>query len=198
MAASGRLGRMRWRHRGAWMWPAFIGLTVADGLIGTLLPGEGDSTTFVGAMLFGAAINLVAILLLSWPLAFALRRIKRDYPSFIARDYAGTFVLSLVTVALLVVGVAHHSAVDADHRDMDNAIVRAQAYIGDHAPPQFIRHLSFVETYVIQPQSLYRMCVPGRDSGRTYCVIVRLDLPYSDSVSFSGYEPNSEFAQGLN
>jgi hypothetical protein len=81
---------------------------------------------------------------------------------------------------------------------MDTAIVRAQAYIGDHAPPQFIRHLSFVETYVIQPQSLYRMCVPGSNSGRTYCVIVRLELPYSNSVSFSGYEPNSEFAQGLN
>jgi hypothetical protein len=189
---------MRWRRRGAWMWPAFIGLTVLDGVIGTLLPGEGDSTKFVGAMLFGAAINLVAIVLLSWPLAFALRRIKRDYPSFIARDYAGTFVLSLVTAALLVVGVAHHGAVEADHRDMDSAIVRAQAYIGDHAPAQFIANLSFVETYVIQPQSVYRMCVPGRDSGRTYCVIVRLQLPYADSVSFSGYEPNAEFSQGLN
>jgi hypothetical protein len=198
MAASDRLARMRWRRRGAWMWPAFVGLTVLDGVIGTLLPGEGDSTHFVGAMLFGAAINLLVIVLLSWPLAFVVRRAKGDYPSFIARDYAGTFLLSLVTVVLLVVGLAHQGAVDADQTDMHNAIVRAQAYIGDRAPAQFVSNLAYVNTFVIQPQSVYRMCVPSRNTVRTYCVIVRLNAPYSDSVSFSGYEPNAEFAQGVN
>src|ERR1700685_2143792 len=155
MAASDRLARMRWRRRGAWMWAGVIGLTVLDGVIGTLLPAEGDSTHFIGAMLFGAAINLFVIVLLSWPLAFVVRRIRRDYPSFIARDYAGTFLLSLVTLALLVVGLAHHAAADADHTDMDNAIVRAQAYIGARAPTQFVRNLAYVNTFVIQPRSVY-------------------------------------------
>jgi hypothetical protein len=180
------------------MWPAFLALTVLDGIIGTLLPGQGDSTRFVGAMLFGAAINLLAIVLLSWPLGLLLRRRRPDFPSFIARDYAGTLALSLVTLALLVVGVLNHASIEADHRAMDDAVVRAQAYIGDHAPAEFVRNLGFVTTFVIQPRTVYRVCVPGRDSGRTYCVIVRVKLPFGLSVSFSGYEPNAELSQGAN
>jgi hypothetical protein len=198
IAAGGWLARVRWRRRGAWMWPAFLGLTVIDGIIGTLLPGQGDSTRFVGAMLFGAAINLLAIVLLSWPLGLLLRRRRPDFPSFIARDYAGTLALSLVTVALLIVGLLNHASVEADHRAMDDAVVRAQAYIGDHAPAEFVRNMAFVTTFVIQPRTVYRVCVPGRDSGRTYCVIVRVKLPFGRSVSFSGYEPNAELSQGAN
>jgi hypothetical protein len=193
----GWLGRARWRRRGAWMWPAFIVLTVVDGIIGTLLPGQGDSTQFVGALLFGAAINLLAVVLLSWPFGLLLRRRRREYPSFIARDYAGTFALCCVTAGLLVAGLVNHASVNTDHRVMEDAVVRAQAYIGAHAPAEFARNLSFVSTFVIQPQRVYRMCVPGHDSGRTYCVIVRVLLPFGRSVSFSGYEPNAEFSQGV-
>jgi len=178
------------------MWPAFLALTVVDGIIGTLLPGQGDSTRFVGAMLFGAAINLLAIVLLSWPLGLLLRRRRPDFPSFIARDYAGTLAVSLVTLALLVGGVLNHASIEADHRAMDDAVVRAQAFIGDHAPAEFVRNVGFVTTFVIQPRTVYRVCVSGRDSGRTYCVIVRVKLPFARSVSFSGYEPNSELSQG--
>jgi hypothetical protein len=195
--ASGWLARARWRRRGAWMWPVFIGLTIVDGMIGTVLPGQGDSTRFAGALLFAAAINLVAVVLLSWPLGLLLGRARRHYPSFIARDYAGTFALCCVTVALLAAGLTNHASVNADHRAMQDAVVRAQAYIGDHAPAEFARNISFVSTFVIQPQSVYRMCVPGHDSGRTYCVIVRVRLPFGRSVSFSGYEPNAEFAVGV-
>jgi hypothetical protein len=180
------------------MWPAFILLTLIDGIIGTLLPGAGDSTRFVGAVLFGAAINLLAVVLLSWPLGLLLRRRRPEYPSFIARDYAGTFALCCVTAAVLVAGLIHHPALDADHRAMEDAVVRAQAYIGARAPAEFVRNLSYVSTFVIEAGSVYRMCVPGRDSGRTYCVIVRVKLPYGRSVTFSGYEPNAEFSEGVN
>jgi hypothetical protein len=198
VAAGEWLARVRWRRRGAWMWPAFLGLTVIDGIIGTLLPGQGDSTRFVGAMLFGAAINLLAIVLLSWPVGLLVRRRRPDFPSFIARDYAGTLALSLVTVALLAAGLANHATIEADHRAMQDAVVRAQAYIGDHAPAEFVRNVGFVTTFVIQPRTVYRVCVPGRDSRRTYCVIVRVKLPFGRSVAFSGYEPNAELSQGAN
>jgi hypothetical protein len=138
------------------------------------------------------------VVLLSWPLGKLLERIRHGYPSFIARDYAGTFALSLVTAGLLLAGLINHASVNADRRVMDDAIVRAQAYIGDHAPAEFVRNIASVSTFVIQPQRVYRMCVPGDDSRRTYCVIVRAMLPYGRSVTFSGYEPNAEFAEGVN
>jgi len=88
--------------------------------------------------------------------------------------------------------------VRADQHALADAIVRAQAYIGDRAPLEFQRNLSAVSAFVIQPGSVYRMCVPGRDSGRTYCVVVRVRLPFGSGVTFAGYEPNAAFAEGVN
>jgi hypothetical protein len=84
------LHRMRWRRRGAWLWPMFVALTVADAVIGHLLPPAGDSQTLVGAGLLALVLNLIAVILLSRPFGGLLRRFRRDLPSIVARDYAGT------------------------------------------------------------------------------------------------------------
>jgi hypothetical protein len=84
----------------------------------------------------------------------------------------------------------------AHRRAMDDAITRAQAFIGDRAPAQFRRNLEFVSTVAIQPGSIYRTCVPSDDRRSTYCVIVKTYLPLAQSVSFDGYESNAVFAQG--
>ena len=39
------LARMRWRRRGAWLWPTFAAALVADALIGHALPPAGESQT---------------------------------------------------------------------------------------------------------------------------------------------------------
>jgi hypothetical protein len=42
MVESVRWRRLRWRLRGAWQWPAFVVLTVADAVIVARLPRESD------------------------------------------------------------------------------------------------------------------------------------------------------------
>ena len=37
--------RIRWRLRGAWMWPSFVAVTLLDGLILHLLPRSGPGWT---------------------------------------------------------------------------------------------------------------------------------------------------------
>jgi hypothetical protein len=188
--------RMRWRRRGAWLWPAFIALTIADAVIGHLLPPSGESQTLVGAGLVAGVLNLIAVVLLSRPLGAAFRRMRQDLPTIVARDYAGTSVVTVVAVALLVAGLAHHPTLVAHRSTMEDAITRAQAWIGDRAPAEFRRNVRFVDTLAIQPGSIYRTCVPSDRRNRTYCVIVKTDLPFARSVSFAGYEPNSVFSQG--
>ncbi|HEV3056137.1 MAG TPA: hypothetical protein VGX45_15850 [Solirubrobacteraceae bacterium] len=192
----GGLARLRWRRRGAWMWPAFVALTIADGVIGHLLPPAGDSQTVFGAVLIGGALNLLAVLFLSRPLGAVLRRRRPDLPAIVARDYAGTTGLAAVTAAILAVGLAHRSTVIANDRAMADAIARAQAYIGDRAPAEFRRNLASVSAYPIEPGSVYRVCVRSPDRTRTYCVVVKRGLPFGRSVSFSGYEPNDVLTQG--
>jgi hypothetical protein len=190
--------RLRGRRRGAWLWPVFIAATAADAAIGALLPPSGDSQQIFGAGVIGLVLNMIGILAISWPAAAMLRRYRRDLPVIVARDYAGTAVVLLISVALLSAGLLHRGAVLANRRAMQDAIVRAQAYIGDRAPPEFRRNLKWVSTFTIQSERIYRACVPSLDGRRTYCVVVDTSLPFARSVRFSGYESNATFSTGVN
>jgi hypothetical protein len=190
------LRRMRWRRRGAWMWPAFLPLTLADAAIAHALPPTGDGWNAVGAAITMAALNLLAIVVLSPAGRLILQRLRPDLPRVVAKDYAGTGAMLAITLALFGLGLSNQGQIARDRLAMNEAIVRAQAYIGDRAPDRFRRNVAHVSTYVIQAGSVYRTCVPSLGGGQTYCVVVRLALPYSRSVSFDGYEPNSVLSQG--
>ena len=191
-----RLVRMRWRRAGAWLWPSFIALTIGDAVIGHAFPPAGDTESLPAAALLALFANLLAVLLLSRPLGWTLRRRRPDLPAMIARDYAGTVVVLAVTATLATAGILHRSAIQASERAMHDAITRAQAWIGDRAPDQFRRNLQFVSLFAIQPGTIYRACVPNAANTRSFCVVVDRSLPLEKSVRFSGYEPNSSLAAG--
>ncbi|MGI8573339.1 MAG: hypothetical protein ACR2L9_12045 [Solirubrobacteraceae bacterium] len=192
----GWLARMRWRRRGAWLWPAFVGATAFDGLIGHMLPPAGDSQTVVSAVLVGLFFNLIGVILLSRPGGGLVRRARRDLPSVVARDYAGTIVVVAIAVILLSAGLVHRATVVAHEQTLRDASVRAAAFIGDRAPPTFRANARDTSTLAILAGYLYRVCVPSADHKRTYCVVVNTRLPFARSVTFSGYEPNWIFAKG--
>jgi hypothetical protein len=190
------LSRVRWRRRGAWLWPAFVALIAVDAVIGHLLPPVGEKQSFVAAALAGLVLNLIVVILLSRPLGALIRRRRPDLPATVARDYGGTTAVLLVTAALLGVGLAHRSSITSEQQTMRDAVVRAQAYIGDRAPDEFRRNVGLIDAVTIQTGSIYRVCVPGAHAIRTYCVIVNTQLPFARSVKFAGYEPNSSVTAG--
>jgi hypothetical protein len=192
----GWVQRLRWRRRGAWLWPTFAALTAVDALIGHARPPAGETQSLAAGAIGALAVNLLAVLLFSRPVGMAIRRRRPDLPSVVARDYAGTLVVVAVTAALLTAGLIHHASIVANANAMRDATVRAEAWIGDRAPAQFRRHAASPDTYAIQPGSIYRTCVPSDDHTRTYCVIVKTQLPFARSVSFDGYTPNAVFSQG--
>ncbi len=191
------LARLRWRRRGAWLWPAFAALTIVDGVVGHALPPAGDTQAFLGALLVACFLNLIAVLILSRPLGALLRRYRTDLPKVVARDYGGRAAILLVAVAILAAGLLHRPTILQHRRAMQDAISRAQAWIGDRAPAEFRRNLEYVSTFTIEPGRIYRTCVPSDRRARTYCVIVNTQLPLATSVKFAGYEPNSVFSEGV-
>ncbi len=192
------LHRMRWRRRGAWLWPAFVAVTVLDGVVGHLLPPAGESETFVAALLLGLVLNVIAVALLSRPFGALARRIDGGLPRVVARDYGGTAAVLLMAAVLFGAGLAHRSTVQNDQQALQDAVTRAQAWIGVRAPAQFQSNLRDTNTYAIQPGSIYRTCVPNQAGTETYCVIVKLWFPFPGGVSFAGYEPNSVLSEGTN
>jgi hypothetical protein len=119
-------------------------------------------------------------------------------PAVVARDYAGTGAVLAITLILLAAGLAHRGTVTADQRALQDAIARAQAYIGVHAKPEFRNNLRQASAYELQPPMIYRVCVPNLSQTVTYCVIVHRDRPFGRSVAFAGYEPNSVLSEGTN
>lgn len=169
---------------------------MVDAAVGHLRPPAGESESIPAAAIAGLALNLLGVLLLSRPLGALLRHVRADLPPMVARNYAGTSVVLVVTIALLLAGLVHHASIVADEATMRDATIRAQAWIGDHAPPEFRRNVLKSDTFVIQPGSIYRTCVPSGRGDRSYCVIVKSRLPFARSVSPDGSTPNSVFGEG--
>jgi hypothetical protein len=188
--------RLRWRLKGAWQWPAFVGLTALDAIIGHALPAQGEHESVASAALVGLFLNLIGVILLARPLGALLRRLRPDLPWVVARNYGGTCVVVAISAVLLGAGLAHRSSIQASRRAMREAITRAQAFIGDRAPPQFRRNVALVSTLEIEAGSVYRECVPN-DGGRWYCVVVDVTRPWGQSVHFGGAESNAQFGQGV-
>lgn len=190
------LVRLRWRLRGAWLWPSFVVLTLVDAAIVTELPPIGDGASFVGGWLAGIIISLLAILALSVPLAYLIRRLASGMPMLVARNYAGAVITLAVTCALLAAGLVHSRVVRADQSALADATARAEAYIGDHAPAAFQADLRSLDVYELQPPEIYRTCATAAGGTRHYCVVVNRGKPFGASVTYAGSEPNSLISQG--
>lgn len=194
----GWFARLRWRLRGAWLWPTFVVVTVLDGVIIHARPPAGAAQNLAGGIVIAMTINVISVLLFSQLFGRLIRRRRTDMPIEVARNYGGTAAISLITAIVLGAGLAHHPALTDEQHTLREAILRAEAFIGDRAPAPFRAMADHTDTYTIQAGQIYRTCVPDRALTRTYCVIVKPRLPLTESVVFAGYEPNAFFADGTN
>jgi hypothetical protein len=178
------------------MWPAFVVLAIADGLIGHALPVNPPSQSVLSGVIVGLVLNLIGIVVLSPPIGALLRRVRRDLPVPIARNYAGVLCVLLVTAGFVGIGLAKRPTIAHDSAAMHDAEVRAAAYIGDHAPAPFAARADHLDALAIQEGSIYRVCVTNAARTRDYCVVVREGLPLNRSVTPAGSEPNTTLARG--
>jgi hypothetical protein len=164
--------RLRWRLRGAWMWPTFVALTGFDALLLAALPIAGDSgPDFVPGLLLAGFFNLVAVAVVAPAVGVAVRRRRPDMPRGVARDYAGAALVVAVTVVLLAVGLLHRPAVDDAKRNRAAELAAAQRYVLTQAPAAYRAHLGLADS-VRMDTDLYRTCVPGAQPNRALCLFV--------------------------
>lgn len=165
-----RLRRLRWRRRGAWLWPTFALATVADVVLLHVLPIAGDGgTDLVPAFLLAGCINVVAIAALGGIGGWLLRRRRPDLPKVVADDRAGTTLVLLVSVMFAGLGLAHRPALRAHEDDVRAQSLAAHEWFADQAPPAYRRHLALLNSLQVAPE-LYRTCVPGDDPDRWLCI----------------------------
>src|SRR3954452_12481939 len=173
MVESMRWRRLRWRLRGAWLWPAFALLTVVDAVLAARLPFQGEGADAFGAVLFAGFLNLLIVALIAPLAGFALRRRRRDLPSFIARDYAGAGLLVFATAALFTGGLLHRSALAAKRQERRAVFSAVHDYVVA-GEPQFIAGLGAIDVRELEPSS-YRACVYRPQERLPICFFVNTD-----------------------
>jgi hypothetical protein len=162
--------RLRWRLRGAWQWPAFLLLTIADGVVLARLPFAGEGGDVFAGVLLAGFVNLVAIAVLAPVAGRVLRRRRPDLPRLIAADYAGTALLAAISVLLVAGGLLHRPALAEQAGDERAALASVHDYVLASAPERRAG-LAALDLMRVEPD-LYRACVPGPDERRWLCVFV--------------------------
>jgi hypothetical protein len=165
--------RLRWRMRGAWQWPAFAVLTLADAFVVSVLPFYGDGPDALGAFLLSGFANLAMVAVAAPLVGWLVRRRRRDLPRMVANDYAGTALLLALAAAFLIAGIAHRPVVAGDDAALQAVAASVHRYVVDRAPA-YRPGLARLDAMRVE-RGLYRACVPGPDPGRWLCLYVRTD-----------------------
>jgi 4-amino-4-deoxy-L-arabinose transferase-like glycosyltransferase len=186
--------RLRWRLRGAWQWPAFISLTLIDGVLLTVLPPwEGGPPGVFPGVLLAAFANLLAVAVVAPFVGFLVRRRRPDLPRFIASDYAGAWLLLAITLGFLAGGLAHRGAAAAEDA-RENAVARAMHDYVVSSAPEYAAGLRHIDAIKLEP-GRYRTCVPGPDERHSLCLFVTTDQHPPGVARDPSQEPNSVFAR---
>jgi hypothetical protein len=179
--------RLRWRLRGAWMWPTFIVLTLVDGLILHLLPPLRFGFSEVGLdLIAGILIAMFGNLFLVGAIApwLSRRLVQRRrahgetaLPEAVLRDVTndrvGTALLAFGLIGVLASGLASIPLINGETDDRNRAAKALVAYVRARAPAEIQRNndQGGVETARLA-DGYFRSCVPYDDRRRFWCVFI--------------------------
>ena len=167
--------RLRWRLRGAKLWPTFVVVVVLEAVLLQLLPVSGDNGPGLFAALLLAGVPNLILVAVAAPLAGRWLRSRRPaMPKMVATDHAGTALLVAGAAVVLGLGLAHRPAVRAAQDDLAAQAAQARRYFVNQAPREYQENLDHLSTWKQGP-NLYRTCVSGPDPDRALCVFVNTD-----------------------
>lgn len=188
----GGLRRLRWRLRGAQLWPAFAVVTVLEMLLLHWQPLAGERTGFVAALLLAGCLNSIAVALLGGLGGVALRRRRPDLPKVVADNYAGTAALGAVAVAFVAVGIAHRPQIADERAEFAQQRAAVQRWVRDHGDAVARANIGAATTLRVD-HALYRTCVPERDPRRWLCLVVETSASPPRVTRDRNRESNASF-----
>ena len=202
--------RLRWRLRGAWLWPAFVVFTLADGVLLHLLPPvrlgftrEGMTlifgvivATFANLVLVGAVAPWLAKRLAARP-AVASGGSFADVPDQVRRDVlqdrVGTALLAAGLLGVLAAGLGSREVVVADTQATEENAAAVRAYVEHSGNAELIRNLETANTIRLGDQ-YFRTCLSRDDRSRHFCLFVDTKKQPAQVVRDPSGEPNDGYA----
>jgi hypothetical protein len=192
--------RMRWRLRGAWMWPSFIAITLLDGLLLHKLPPVGTGIDLVPAILLATFGNLVLIGAIG---PWIARRIWKRRPAAeagappraqleVLSDRIGTGLLVASVFGVLAAGLAARPTVVSETEATEENARAVRDFVLHTGDEELIRNLETANTIRLA-EGYYRTCIALDDRRRNYCLFVDTNREPTDLVRDRSAEPNSAY-----
>jgi hypothetical protein len=165
--------RLRWRLRGAWMWPTFAILTIAEGFVLHKWPPTGfriDDVVIGGILALFANIFFVGVAA-PW---IARRLIERDrrggrerFPPEVYLDRTATALLVVAFFGIVAAGLGNQRVITGATKPGE----LARRYVDAHADPEIKRNLDQANTREYS-DTFSRICIPRDNQRIQYCMFV--------------------------
>ena len=166
--------RLRWRMRGAWLWPAFFALTFLDALLLTLLPPVRTGVDFAPALIISSFANLFLVGAVAPWIAKRIRH-PDELPLEVLVSRTATALLALGTAGVVAAGLATRPLVVSETEDTEAAARAVSDYIQAHASAEVRRNLDTANTIRLE-EDYFRICVALDDRRRASCYFVDTDF----------------------
>jgi hypothetical protein len=196
--------RLRWRLRGALMWPAFAIFTIGDGLLLHFLPPNTTGVkvipgfiiaSFANLFLIGAVANWIARRLVARERTAHTHERRDPLPREVILDRTATILLSLAAIGLLFAGLGNRPVIVSETNATHEAAVRARAFVEAHGTPQAKANLEDANTRRLA-QGYFRVCVNLNNRARAFCMFI--DTNKNTVVRDPDARPNPvEFGSGF-
>jgi hypothetical protein len=175
------------------MWPAFVVLTLVDGVVLHLLPPVRTGVDLVPGVLLATFGNLFLVGALAPWLA---RRISQRQSGQAARevlaDRIGTGLLVASVAAVLAAGLAARPSVVLETESREENARAVRDYVLHSGDEELVRNIETANT-VRLGEGYYRTCVARDDRRRYACLFVDTRREPTRVVRDPSSEPNSAY-----
>jgi hypothetical protein len=187
--------RLRWRLRGAWIWPAYAVLTPLDAVILHELPPVSGGVDFIPGLILASFCNLFLMgAIAPW---LGKRLAERDHAGSgngvpvavraeVLKDRTAVVLLALTTLGLIVAGLAARPLIVSETRETERNAELAEA------PAEVQRNLDTANTVKLE-DGYFRTCVNYDERDRAYCLFVDVDAEPPTVRRDPSTLPNQEF-----
>jgi hypothetical protein len=170
---------MRWRLRGAWMWPSFVAITLLDGILLHELPPVRTGVDVIPGILLATFANLVLIGAVGPWLA---RRLWKRRPAAqpgappraqleVLADRIGTGLLVAGVFGVLAAGLAARPVVVSETEDTERAAFALIHHIERSGNEELIRNRDTAQTARLG-EDYFRTCIRRDDERRYFCFLI--------------------------
>jgi hypothetical protein len=189
--------RLRWRLRGALMWPLFAILTVGDALLLHFLPPNTTGVQIIPGLVIASFANLFLIGVIA---PFFARRLaarerqahrhegREPIPREVLLDRSAAVLLVLGTLGLAAAGLGNRPVIVSETKATEENAKLVEQYVAAHGTAEVKANLQTANSKRLA-KDYFRTCINLNDRAKAFCMFV--DTKKKTVVKDGDSRPNS-------